>query len=83
MSDLQDELKRAIRTIPDYPHKGIMFRDITTLLSNPSAFRRSVDAFVHPFTGKGISQVVGIDARRKKIEALGVPVRTLVEFEGE
>jgi adenine phosphoribosyltransferase len=63
LTDLQDELKRAIRTIPDYPHKGIMFRDITTLLSNPSAFRRSVDAFVHPFTGKGISQVVGIDAR--------------------
>lgn len=63
MSDLQSELKNAIRTIPNYPHEGIMFRDITTLLSNPSAFRRSVDEMVHPFTGAGISQVVGIDAR--------------------
>lgn len=63
MTVLQDELKRAIRTIPDYPHEGIMFRDITTLIGDPVAYRKSVDALVYPFTGQGLSQVAGIDAR--------------------
>ena len=40
---LEAELKAAIRTIPDYPKPGIMFRDITTLLGNPRAFRRAID----------------------------------------
>lgn len=63
MTELQQQLKAAIRTIPDYPHEGIMFRDITTLLSDPKAYRRAVDELVHPYVGMGISQVAGIDAR--------------------
>ena len=56
-------LKEAIRSIPDYPKPGIIFRDITTLLSDPRAFRRAVDALVHPFAGGRIDQVAGIEAR--------------------
>jgi adenine phosphoribosyltransferase len=56
-------LRDAIRTIPDYPKPGIMFRDISTLLGNPKAFRRAVDELVQPFAGAGIDQVAGIEAR--------------------
>lgn len=56
-------LKDSIRSIPDYPKPGIIFRDITTLLSDPRAFRRAVDALVHPFAGGRIDQVAGIEAR--------------------
>ena len=56
-------LKDSIRSIPDYPKPGIVFRDITTLLSDPRAFRRAVDALVHPFAGGQIDQVAGIEAR--------------------
>ena len=61
--NLRDDLKAAIRTIPDYPKKGILFRDITTLLNQPRAFRRAVDELVHPYAGSGIEQVAGIEAR--------------------
>ena len=57
------DLKSAIRTIPDYPKPGIMFRDITTLLGNPRAFRRAVDEMVQPYAGKRIDKVAGIEAR--------------------
>ena len=53
----------AIRTIPDYPKPGIMFRDITTLLGDARAFRRAVDELVQPFTGRKIDKVAGIEAR--------------------
>ncbi|MGU3538658.1 adenine phosphoribosyltransferase [Methylobacterium sp. A54F] len=56
-------LKDSIRSIPDYPKPGIIFRDITTLLSDPRAFRRAVDSLVHPFAGGRIDQVAGIEAR--------------------
>ena len=52
-----------IRRIPDYPKKGIIFRDITTLLEDPSGFRRAVDELVQPFAGLGINRVAGIEAR--------------------
>ena len=58
-----DDLRNAIRTIPDYPKPGIMFRDITTLLGNARAFRRAVDQLVHPYAGGKIDQVAGIEAR--------------------
>ncbi len=48
---LLTDLKAAIRSIPDYPKPGIVFRDITTLLGDARAFRRSVDELVHPFAG--------------------------------
>ena len=57
------DLKTAIRTIPDYPKPGIMFRDITTLLGDARAFRRAVDELVQPFAGRKIDRVAGIEAR--------------------
>src|ERR1700723_1992270 len=61
--DLADDLKAAIRNIPDYPKPGIIFRDITTLLGDARAFRRAVDALVHPWAGGKIDKVAGIEAR--------------------
>ena len=57
------DYKDAIRTIPDYPKPGIMFRDITTLLGNPRAFRRAVDEMVQPYAGLKIDKVAGMEAR--------------------
>ena len=57
------DLKAAIRTIPDYPKPGIMFRDITTLLGNARAFRRAVDELVQPWAGSKIDKVAGMEAR--------------------
>jgi len=56
-------LADAIRTIPDYPKPGILFRDITTLLGDARAFRRAVDELVQPFAGLKIDKVAGIEAR--------------------
>ncbi len=56
-------LRDAIRSIPDYPKPGIIFRDITTLLGDPRAFRRSVDELVQPYAGTGIEKVAGMEAR--------------------
>jgi adenine phosphoribosyltransferase len=57
------DLKSAIRTIPDYPKPGIMFRDITTLLADPGAFRRAVDALVEPYADLKVDKVAGVEAR--------------------
>ncbi len=54
---------RDVRTIPDYPKPGIMFRDITTLLGDARAFRRAVDELVQPFAGAKIDKVAGVEAR--------------------
>lgn len=62
-SNLESELIASIRTIPDYPKPGILFRDITTLLGNPRAFRRAIDELVHPFAGTKIDKIAGIEAR--------------------
>src|SRR6201990_3218352 len=59
----EHDLKASIRSIPDYPKPGIMFRDITTLLGNASAFRRAVDELVQPWAGSKIDKVAGIEAR--------------------
>lgn len=56
-------MKSTIRTIPDYPKPGIMFRDITTLLADARAFRRAVDELVQPLAGSKIDKVAGIEAR--------------------
>jgi adenine phosphoribosyltransferase len=56
-------IKDAIRTIPDHPKPGIMFRDITTLLGNARAFRTVVDLLVQPYAGIRIDKVAGIEAR--------------------
>jgi adenine phosphoribosyltransferase len=56
-------LKDTIRTIPNYPKPGIQFRDITTLLADPRAFRRAIDELVQPFAGTKVAKVAGIEAR--------------------
>jgi adenine phosphoribosyltransferase len=60
---LENDLRSAIRTIPDYPKPGIMFRDITTLLGDARAFRRAVDELVQPWAGMKIDKVAGMEAR--------------------
>ncbi len=60
---IENDLRGAIRSIPDYPKPGIIFRDITTLLGNPRAFRRAVDELVQPWAGSKIDKVAGIEAR--------------------
>ncbi len=63
MADLESDLAQTIRSIPDYPKPGIIFRDITTLLGNARAFRRAVDELVQPWAGMKIDKVAGIEAR--------------------
>jgi adenine phosphoribosyltransferase len=57
------DLKSLIRTIPDYPKKGILFRDITTLIEHPEGFRQSVEEIAAAHRGLGITHVAGIEAR--------------------
>ena len=57
------DLVASIRTIPDYPKPGILFRDITTMLGDAEAFRNAVDEMVRPWAGKKIDKVAGIEAR--------------------
>ena len=57
------DLAHSIRTIVDYPKPGILFRDITTLLGDPWAFRRAVDELVQPMAGTKVDKVAGIEAR--------------------
>ncbi len=52
-----------IRTIPDFPHEGIMFRDVTTLFNDPRGFRIAIDQLLHPYAGQPIDKVVGLEAR--------------------
>src|SRR6202023_1415748 len=59
----EHDLRDSVRSIPDYPKPGIMFRDITTLLGDPRAFRRTVDELVQPWGGMKIDKVAGIEAR--------------------
>jgi len=56
-------VKSRIRTIPNYPKQGIMFRDITTLLKDPVGLRIMIDEMVHRYTDKHIDKVAGIEAR--------------------
>lgn len=52
-----------IRTIPDFPHEGIMFRDVTTLFNDPRGFRMAIDMLLHPYAGQQIDRVAGLEAR--------------------
>jgi adenine phosphoribosyltransferase len=56
-------IKTLIRTIPHYPHQGIMFRDITTLLKDPVGMRSTVDQIAKRYKGQSITKVVGIESR--------------------
>jgi adenine phosphoribosyltransferase len=58
-----EHLKELIRSIPDFPKKGILFRDITTLLQNGPEFRRAIDALAEHYDGKKIDQIVAVESR--------------------
>jgi adenine phosphoribosyltransferase len=57
------DLKALVRSIPDYPKPGILFRDITTLIEDPAGFRESVEQLAAHHRGLGITHVAGIEAR--------------------
>jgi len=57
------DIRGLIRTIPDYPKPGILFRDITTLIADPAGLRAAIDGLVLPFLTSGIDYIVGIEAR--------------------
>jgi len=58
-----NDVKDYIRTIVDFPHEGIMFRDVTTLFASPRGFRMTIDQMLHPYAGQRIDKVVGLEAR--------------------
>jgi adenine phosphoribosyltransferase len=68
-------IKTLIRTIPHYPHQGIMFRDITTLLKDPAGMRLTIEQIVNRYKGQKISKVAGIESRGFII---GAPVAFLL-----
>jgi adenine phosphoribosyltransferase len=62
-SDTVEKLRAAVRDVPDFPKKGIVFKDITPVLNDPILFRESIDLFLERCRGKNLDKVVGIDAR--------------------
>ena len=77
------DLKREIREIPDYPKEGISFKDVTTLFKNKEALRFVTNTIVENFKEKGITKVVGLEARgfvfggaiADRLDAGFVPIR--------
>ena len=57
------DLKTSIRSIPDWPIEGVIFRDLTTLMQNPEEYRKACDVFFDRYKDMNIDKVVGIDAR--------------------
>ena len=60
---MKKTVKDYIRTIADFPHEGIMFRDVTTLFADARGFRMAIDQLLHPYAGERIDKVVGLEAR--------------------
>src|SRR5436305_4588101 len=63
MATYEDQLKRLIRDIPDFPKPGVLFRDISPLLSDPSGLALSIELLANPFRGKNIDLVIGAESR--------------------
>ncbi len=63
MASIEEDLRRTIRDIPDFPKPGILFKDITPVLQNGKLFARVIDAMADHLAGKTITHVVGIEAR--------------------
>jgi adenine phosphoribosyltransferase len=61
--DILEKLRAAVRDVPDFPKKGIVFKDITPILSDPVLFHASIDLFLDRCRGRKIDKIVGIDAR--------------------
>jgi adenine phosphoribosyltransferase len=62
-SDTIDKLRAGVRDVPDFPKKGIVFKDITPILNNSALFKASIDVFLERCRGRKIDKIVGIDAR--------------------
>jgi adenine phosphoribosyltransferase len=85
------DLKKCIRDIPDWPKKGILFRDITPLLADPKAFEAAVDALCADYTDAGIEYVAAVEARgfifgaavAEKLGAGFVPIRKKGKLPGQ
>jgi adenine phosphoribosyltransferase len=58
-----EQLAKAVRAIPDFPKKGIVFRDITTLLADAQSYQRVIDLMAHPYVGRDVDLVLGVEAR--------------------
>ena len=63
MADVIEQLRRAVRDVPDFPKAGIIFKDITPILADGTLFRASIDAFLKRCSAMQIDKIVGIDAR--------------------
>src|SRR5438093_7146009 len=61
--DIVEKLRAAVRDVPDFPKKGIVFKDITPVLNDSALFRASIDLFLERCRGRKIDKIVGIDAR--------------------
>ena len=61
--EIVERIRAAVRDVPDFPKKGIIFKDITPVLSDPGLFRASIDLFLERCQGKEVDKIVGIDAR--------------------
>ena len=61
--DAIEKLRASVRDVPDFPKKGIVFKDITPILNNSALFKVSIDVFLERCRGKKIDKIVGIDAR--------------------
>jgi len=62
-STMTEQLRAAVRDVPDFPKKGIVFKDITPILNNSALFKASIDVFLERCRGRKIDKIVGIDAR--------------------
>jgi len=60
---MQDQLRALIRDVPDFPKPGIVFKDFTPLLADPSALALAVELMVNPFRGKGVDLILGAESR--------------------
>lgn len=63
LSIIEEQLRAAIRDVPDFPRRGVLFKDVTTLLQDPAAFRAAVHALCAPFREQPPEAVVGIESR--------------------
>ena len=63
MTTQLDLIKSSIKSIPNYPKEGIIFRDITSLLEVPSAFKATIDLIVEQYRDKGLTKVLGTESR--------------------
>src|SRR5438876_12460360 len=70
--DTVERLRAAVRDVPDFPKKGIVFKDITPVLSDPVLFHASIDLFLDRCRGRKVDKIVGIDARGFLFGSAGV-----------